>query len=64
MDVYGTKIALIVSSMDLDMPPYPLAHQVRVLLQGEEFCGRSHGVPHHCLFWMNEPGFPACPALA
>jgi hypothetical protein len=33
-------------------------------LQGEEFCRRSQGVPHPCLFWMNESGFPARPAPA
>src|SRR4249920_833265 len=41
MDMYGTKIALIVGSMDLDMPPCPLAHRARVLSQGEGFCRRS-----------------------
>jgi hypothetical protein len=31
IDVCGTKIAFIVSSMDLDMPPCPLAYRVRVV---------------------------------
>jgi hypothetical protein len=49
MDVCGTKIALTVGSLDLDMPPGPFAHQGREkpdrhgsgTLQGHSVGGRA-----------------------